>query len=484
MNRPLRRLAGVVALLFVALFASTTHIQFVAAEELKSKPGNSRQLYAELGRDRGPILVGGEPVAVGQPVDDAYKFLRTYPDGPAYAHLTGYYSIRYGTAGMERAMNDVLAGTADRLFYRRISEYLTGAEPKGASVELTVDRAAQEAAAQALGERRGAVVALDPATGDVLALVSSPSYDPNRLAGHDAAQVAAAWEELTADPAKPTRDRGISDLYPPGSTFKVVTAAAALSSGDYDPGTLLPGPAELDLPQTTAVMRNHDGRACGANDQVSLTDALRISCNTAFASLAMTLGEDALREQAQRFGFGEELSIPLGVATSVVPEGMSAPNLAQAGIGQWDVKVTPLQMAMVSAAVANDGVVMEPNLVRAVRSADSSEVIDEPSPQELGRAVDSDVAQELATMMRTVVASGTGTRAQVDGADVGGKTGTAQHGEGEPPHAWFTCFASQGERRIAVAVVIEDGGGQGDSASGGAVAAPVARQVVEAWLQR
>ncbi|PPK94270.1 peptidoglycan glycosyltransferase [Kineococcus xinjiangensis] len=478
MNRPLRRLAGVVALLFVTLFASTTYIQFVSAAELNAKPGNSRQLYAELGRDRGPILVGPDPVARGVPVDNPYNFLRTYPDGPTYAHATGYYSIRYGTAGMERAMNDVLAGTADRLFYRRVSEYLIGQEPQGASVELTIDPRAQRAAMDELKGRRGAVVALDPETGDVLALASSPTYDPNRLAGHDVEQIAQAWKDLNADPDKPMLNRGISELYPPGSTFKVITAAAALSSGQYQPDSLLPGPAELDLPLTDKNLPNYSSGPCGPGGEVTLTDALRTSCNTAFGQLGMDLGEDALQEQAARFGFGEELRIPLRVVPSVVPEGMNAPQLAQAGIGQFDVKATPLQMAMVSAAIANEGVLMKPNLVKSVRSADQTEVIDEPSPQEMGRAVSRDVAEQLTAMMREVVENGTGKNARIPGVEVAGKTGTAQHG-GELNHAWFTAFASNGERQVAVAVVIEDGGGRSD-ASGGATAAPVAQRVMEA----
>ncbi|GAB7192981.1 penicillin-binding transpeptidase domain-containing protein [Kineococcus sp. NUM-3379] len=479
MNRPLRRLAGVVAFLFLTLFVSTTHIQFVAAEGMKTKPGNSRQIYAELGRHRGPVVVGDQEVATSEESGDAYKFLRTYPQGPTYAHVTGYYSIRFRTGGVELALNDELAGTADQLFYRRLSDYLIGAEPKGASVELTLDPAAQQAAVEALGDRRGAVVALDPGTGDVLAMASSPSYDPNRLASHDLEQVARAWEELNADPAKPMLNRGIRELYPPGSTFKVVTAAAALSSGDYTADSLLPGPAELTLPQTSVPMRNHDFAPCGANDQVTLTDALRISCNTAFADLAMRVGEDALREQAARFGFGQELATPLSVVPSVVPEGMNQPELAKSGIGQQDVRVTPLQMAMVSAAIANEGVLMKPNLVRAVRD-DKLAVVDEPAPEELGRAVDADVASTLASMMQTVVERGTGTRAKIPGVVVAGKTGTAQHAEGAAPHAWFTAFATGGSRPVAVAVVIENGGGRGDAASGGALAAPVARQVMEA----
>ncbi|WP_432545630.1 peptidoglycan D,D-transpeptidase FtsI family protein [Kineococcus sp. SYSU DK004] len=484
MNRPLRRLSAVVAFLFFALFASTTWIQFVRADELNAMPGNSRQLYAEFGRERGAILVGeNQPIATSTPVDDVYEFQREYSDAELYAHATGYYSVVYGTSGIERAANDVLSGTADRLFYRNLADLLTGAEPVGANVRLTLDPAVQRAAYDALDGRRGAVVALEPSTGDVLAMVSSPSYDPNRLATHDGAAAREAWASLLADEGDPLVNRAIAgDLYPPGSTFKVVTAAAALESGDYDTASELFGGARLELPQTTATIGNSDGGACGAGDRVTLADAMRISCNTAFADLGMTLGQDALREQAEAFGFGQDLSIPLGVTPSSFPADLNPPQLAQSSIGQFEVRVTPLQVAMVSAAIANDGVLVQPNLIAEVRAGDGTfDVIDAPSPRELGRAVSPETARELTEIMRGVVESGTGTRAQVPGVDVAGKTGTAQAGEGAAPYAWFTSFASAGDREVAVAVVI-DNGGSSESAYGGRLAAPVAQQVMRAAL--
>jgi peptidoglycan glycosyltransferase len=481
-NRPLRRLSAVVAVLFLALFASTTWIQYFQADSLNKRPGNSRQLYAELGRDRGSLIVAGQAVASSAPVDDPYAFQRQYAAGPVYAPVTGYYSIRYGTSMLERAENDVLAGTSDRLFYRQLSDLLTGEKPRGASVDLTLDPAVQQAAYAGLAGRKGAVVALDPKTGDVLAMVSSPSYDPNALAGHDAAAVAKQWNALLADGDDPLTNRAIAgNLYPPGSTFKLVTAAAALESGKYQESTLLDGPARLDLPETTATLGNDEGTACGPNDKVSLIDALRISCNTAFASLGMTLGADALRSQAEKFGFGRDLSVPLRVTPSTFPADPNAPQTAQSAIGQFDVRVTPLQVAMFSAAIANGGVLMKPNLVRDVRAGDDLSVIETPAPQELGRAVSASTATTLTDMMKAVVARGTGTKAQIDGVEVAGKTGTAQHGAGLPPYAWFTSFAAKGDRQVAVAVVIEDGGTV-DSAYGGRLAAPVAKQVMEAAL--
>jgi peptidoglycan glycosyltransferase len=485
MNAPLRKLATVVTVMFAALLISATWIQVVSADALGAKPGNARTLYKEFGRERGPLLVAGAPVAESVPVDDVYAYQRTYADGPLYAPVTGFYSILYGTTWMEDAANDLLAGTADQLFYRRITDLLTGRQPQGASVELTVNPAAQKAAYDTLGDQRGAVVALNPRTGEVLALVSKPSYDPNALAGHSGAEVTAAREALLADSTRPLENRAVAGrLYPPGSVFKLVTAAAALESSDYTPDSMLPGPAELDLPETTVTLPTSGGRSCGPNDMVSLTDALRISCNTAFGYLGIQLGDEALREQAARFGFGQDLSIPIRVTPSSVPAEMNAPQTAQAAIGQYDVRATPLQIAMVSAGIANGGVVMRPNLVKVVRGGEALEVIDRPSPEQLSRAVGEETAREMTQMMIEVVANGTGTRAQIDGVTVAGKTGTAQQGEGQSPHAWFTSFAPAEDPTVAVAVVVEDGGDAGDQASGGRVAAPIAKAVMEAVLGR
>lgn len=485
MNNPIRRLSTVVALLFASLLLSSTYISFVDAGELRAKPGNRRTLLADYNRERGPILVAGAPVARSVASADELKYQRSYADGPLYAQLTGYYSFVYGAGrGVENAQNSLLSGSSDTFFYRRMVDLVTGRQPQGAAVELTVDPAAQQAAAKALGDQRGAVVALDPRTGAILALVSSPTYDPNQLAGHDLRAVQRAYTGLLADPGNPLVDRAIGgDLYPPGSTFKIVTAAAALSSGRYTETSQLPGPARLDLPQTTATLPNDFAGACGPGDRVSLLRALQISCNTAFGSLGLALGGDALREQAARFGFGERLSVPMPVTPSTVPAGMNPPQSAQAAIGQFDVRVTPLQMAMVSAAVANGGVVMTPYAVRTVRSPEL-DVLDQTSPQELSRAVTPEVAASLTRMMEAVVTDGTGTRAQIPGVAVAGKSGTAQQGTGQPPHAWFSAFAPAGDPQVAVAVVVEDGGVAGSEAAGGRVAAPIAKAVMEAVLRR
>ena len=483
MNAPLRRLSMVVALLFSALLISSTTISFVQAKSLQDRPENRRTLLANYARERGQILVGGTPVAKSVASDDELKWLRTYPKGELYAHLTGYYSFTYGAGGgIEGAENALLSGSSDKLFYRRVSDILTGRDQTGASLELTIDAKAQAAAEKALGNQRGAVVALDPSTGEVLALVSHPSYDPSVLSSHDTDAVVKAWKDLNADPDRPMVDRAIAgNLYPPGSTFKIVTSAAALESGRFTEESQIPGPATLDLPQTSTNLPNDDRQPCGPDNKVTLKKALEISCNTAFGWLGMEIGADDFRSQAAKFGIGDRLTIPMTVTPSSVPDQLNEPQLAQSAIGQYDVRVTPLQVAMISAAVANRGIVMKPHLVKKVTSSDL-EVLDEPPAEQLSQAISPDTASALTRMMQGVVEDGTGTAAQISGVEVAGKTGTAQHEIGKAPHAWFTGFAPAVDAQVAVAVVVEDGGNAGNEAAGGRVAAPIAKAVMQAVL--
>ncbi|NLT56971.1 MAG: penicillin-binding protein 2 [Actinomycetales bacterium] len=484
MNTPIRRLGSVVTLLFALLLVGATWIQVFSVPSMADRPDNVRALYKEYGRERGPILVAGDPIAESVPVDDAYTFQRRYPRGAQYSHLTGFYSVVYGATGLENAENDLLAGTSGKLFYRRLGDLLTGREPRGASIDLTIDPKAQRAAWNALGNQRGAVVALDPDTGEVLAMVSKPGFDPDRMASHNARTVRSARTDLLNDPSRPLENRAITGrLYPPGSVFKLVTAAAALESGEFDPDSVLPGPARLDLPQTSTTLPNYSGGACGGG-RVTLTQALQTSCNTAFGYLGLRLGDDAIREQAEKFGFGQELTIPLKTTPSIFPDEVDAPQSAMVAIGQFNVRTHPLQMAMVAAGIANDGVVMRPRLVRTVRSGDALEVISKPRPERFSTAVSRRTANRLTDMMVKVVSNGTGTRAQIPGVAVAGKTGTAEQGEGRPPNAWFVSFAPAENPQVAVAVVIEDGGVLGDSASGGRLGAPIAKSVMEAVLSR
>lgn len=483
MNAPIRRLSVLAAALFATLLLSTTWIQFVSAKSINELPGNRRTLLSTYGRERGSILVSGDPIARSVPSDDELKWSRRYPQPERYAHVTGYYSFVFGAGGgIEGAQNDLLNGRSDTLFYRRVSDLLSGKRPVGASLELTINPRAQAAADAALGDQRGAVVALDPKTGAILAMVSHPSYDPDLLASHDLDAVNTNWSRLLKDPGDPLINRAIAgDLYPPGSTFKLITAATALETGEYTQDSTVLGSATLKLPGVSQPLPNHDGQPCGSGDKTSLIHAMEISCNTAFADLGMRLGTDALRAQAAKFGFGQPLSVPMRVTPSTVPAQMNEPQTAQASIGQFDVRVTPLQMAMVAAAIANDGVVMRPYLVARVLGS-QLQTIDEAAPEKLSEAVSTGTARQLTTMMKAVVSNGTGQAAQISGVEVAGKTGTAQHAVGAAPHAWFVSFAPAADPKVAVAVVVEDGGNAGSEAAGGSVAGPIAKAVMEAVL--
>ncbi|WP_282948626.1 peptidoglycan D,D-transpeptidase FtsI family protein [Cellulomonas endometrii] len=483
MNTALRRLATVVVVMFLALLAGTTWVQFGQASALNNDSRNVRTLYREYGKPRGPIIVAGQPVAQSTEVDDPFGYQRSYSQPELYSTVTGFYSVVNGGTQLERSMNDVLTGSADSLFWSRVQDLVTGAQPQGSSIELTLDPAAQQAALDALGGQQGAVVAIEPSTGKILAMVSTPGFDPNALATHDTTAANAAYQQLLAADGDPLINKTTSENYPPGSTFKLVTAAAALESGSYTPDSVLAAPRELTLPGTSTTLPNFGGASCGTNDQTTLTDALRVSCNTAFAQLGVDLGDDALREQAEKFGFGSaDLTVPMRVAESTYPEDPNAAQTALSAIGQESVRATPIQMAMVAAGIANDGTVMTPYLVQTVRTADL-DVVSEAEPQELSEAVSTTTAQQLTDMMVGVVESGSGTSAQISGVRVAGKTGTAQTGrDGESPHAWFTGFAPADDPQVAVAVIVEHGGSVGSEATGGRVAAPVARAVMQAVI--
>lgn len=486
MNGPLRRVSTVVALLFAALFISTTLIQVIFAPSINARPDNRRTLLDNYSRQRGAILVGDQPVAVSQPTpNEEIKYLRSYPQPLPYSHVTGYFSYTYGAGGgLEGAADDLLSGSSSQFFYTRVTDLLTGKQPVGATVQATINPKAQDAADKALGNQRGAVVALDPKTGAILAMISHPQYDPNRLSSHDQASVVKAWNELNADPTQPLVNRAIAgNLYPPGSVFKIVTAAAALENGKVATTTQIPAPGVMELPQTTAGLPNYDRQPCGPNNQTTLQHALEISCNTAMGYLGMQVGAQALADQAAKFGFGTTMRIPTRVEPSRFPTGINQAQTAQSAIGQYDVRVTPMQVAMVSAGIANGGVVMRPYLINQVLSADL-QTIDRTSPERLGTAVSSQTAATLTQMLVGVVDQGTGTPAKINGVQVAGKTGTAEQGNGKPPHAWFTAFAPANDPKVAVAVVVEDGGNAGNEAAGGRLAGPIAKAVMEAVLNQ
>jgi len=484
-NAPVRRISVLVTLLFAALLVSSTLIQFVQAPSINARADNRRTLLDSYSRDRGGISVGDQPVARSVPSpDEEIKYLRTYPQGPLYSAVTGYFSYTYGAGGgLEASQDELLSGSSDALFYRRVTDLLTGRRQTGASLKLTINPKVQEAADKALGNQRGAVVALDPRTGAILAMVSHPQYDPGQLSQHDQTAVTKAWTTYTADPTRPMVNRAISgNLYPPGSVFKIVTASAALEDKVVNEQSQIPAPPTMDLPQTNVGLPNYDRKPCGPNNATTLQHALEISCNTAFGYLGIQLGGDALRTQAAKFGFGQTLRIPTRVEPSTVPAQLSPPQAAQSAIGQYDVRVTPLQVAMVSAAIANHGVVMRPYLVQDVLGA-NLDSIESHQPEQLSVAVSNDTASILTRMLVSVVDNGTGKPAKIDGIEVAGKTGTAQQGNGQAPHAWFTSFAPANDPKVAVAVVVEDGGNAGSEAAGGLLGGPVAKAVMEAVLK-
>ena len=476
MNGPIRRVAVVVMLMFLALMVNASFSHVFRTESLSSDPANRRVRDAEFGTDRGDILVGNTPIVTSTPVEDRFGFQRTYDQGELYAGVTGYYSFLYGGAGLERSYSSELSGTADAQALQNIVDAATGKRPKGAGLQTTLDARAQRAAARALGNRPGAVVALDYSTGGLLALVNSPSFDPNDLASHDLAATQEAYERLEADPSAPLTNRAVREIYPPGSTFKLVVGAAALESG-MTPDTTVPSPSALTLPNSTFQM-TYD---CGG-EEVSLRQALQVSCNTAFALLGDQLGADALRRQAERFGFGQPVLPELYGVPSRFPAELDRAQTMLSSIGGFDVAASPLQMAMVVAGIANDGVVMEPHVVSQVRGADLN-VIRTHAPRPMSTAMSATNARALQDMMVSVVENGTGRRAQIPGLRVGGKTGTAVtasagSGSTRVPYAWFVAFAE--DPQIAVAVFVQDAGVDGSEVSGGRYAAPIAQAVIEA----
>jgi peptidoglycan glycosyltransferase len=484
MNRQIRRVAVVVLVAFLALLAAPLYWQVLAAPRLANDSRNTRVLIKEYSIERGPIVLA-DRTQVAESVrsrqrGDPLEFVRRYPEGERYGMVTGFYSLVYGRTLAEQEFNSFLLGRAPEQFGQTVTDLLTARETPGGTLVLTLDRATQEAAEQALGNSKGAVVALDPRTGAVLAMTTFPRYDPNQLSSHNPEAIRRNWERLVKDEDGPLLNRAAGALYPPGSTFKVVTAAAALENG-VTMSEELPSPTVLDVPQTSADIRNFGGSSCGSG-QLTLTEALEISCNTTFAGLGIRLGSQKLAAEAEKFGFNEPSPYELPAATSVIPERQDVPATAQSAIGQRDVRVSPLQMASVAATIANGGRRMAPFVGREVVS-DKGKVIKRFEGEDLGQAIPERVAGDLTDMMRQVVESGTGTAAQIPGLQVAGKTGTAQHAQGRPPHAWFIGFTSSGDRAIAVAVVVEDGGSLGSEATGGHVAAPIAKRVMEAYLR-
>jgi penicillin-binding protein A len=485
-NRPIRRVAIAVGVLMAALLLNLNFVQVVKSDAYRNNKNNKRVILNEYANPRGNISVqGGTLIAESVPTKDELKYLRKYPNGPAYADVTGWYSLIYDKNGIEDAEDGLLSGSDSRLLGSRITDLLTGRTPKGGNVVLTINRAAQLAAYKGLGGRRGAVVALDPRTGAILSAVSTPSYDPSVLSSHNLDAIQAAYQKLSNDKQQPLLPRAFRETYPPGSVMKVIVAAAGLKSG-LKPSSVIPGPNVLPLPDG-GTMHNFNGEQCSGNGKTTtLLDALKISCNTAFAALGINVGQQAVQDEANLFGMdGQDFNMPLDVAGSTVGDIENRSQLGQTSIGQFNVQMTPLQAAMISAAVENDGTLMKPYLVQQEQAPNLS-VLKTTEPKELHQVLPPDLNKELQQMMESVVTSGTGTKAQIQGERVGGKTGTADNSDasGRPlqPHAWFSGYAADPEHPIAVAVVLENAGVDGNESAGGEAAAPLARDVMKAYL--
>ncbi len=482
MNGTLKRAALACLVMFGLLMVNVNYLGAVRSEELQTDSRNARAFFARYANDRGWITANNGKVTLAKTVDTGgtFRFERKYPDGKMYAHVLGFFAPE-SARGIELAENRYLDGSHPDLLVRRAVDFISSKPPKGASVDLTINPKAQEAAYNALRGKRGAVVALDPRTGAILTMVSMPTYDPNDLAAPNKATVAKAYNKLDKDDTEPLLNRATDKTYPPGSTYKVVTAAAYLGDdSSAGPGTTVDAPQVLDLPDTTVGLPNYGGAACGGG-QVTLQYALERSCNTPFAKIGMQLGWEKMRDQAAKFGVGETISTPLDVAKSDMGPQEELAALAQASIGQRNNQMTPLQMAMIAAGIANGGEVMKPYLVNKITGPDGGE-LESADPSELSEAVGTDVADKLKQMMIAVVQQGTATAAQLPGITVAGKTGTAEAGNAPAPHAWFIGFAPADNPKVAICVFVESGSA-GNDATGGHTAAPIAHDVLQAVLQ-
>lgn len=475
MSRQVKVLLVVFTACLLGIVVNLTWIQIIGSESISQNAFNKRRLVEEYAVERGDII-SGDGVVVARSVDTGgeYRFQREYPLGPLFANVTGYDSWKYGRTGIEKEFNAELLGRGPQYTFRSIANRLLGASKKGDSVVLTVDSRLQRAAADALGERRGAVVALNPKTGAVLAMVTSPTYDPNVTVPLPGRDTAGQWAAIQANPGKPLLDRCLSGLYPPGSSFKVVTGAAALDSGAATPETMFQCDGKLAVSGFTLYDFSRQGHG-----QLDFRKALVVSCNVTFAQVGLLLGAETLVSYAEAFGFNKVIPFDLPTAKSQIQEAdtMDPVALAASSIGQAEDLATPLQMALVAATVGNEGVAQRPYVVSELRDY-NGKIIEQFRPSEWNSVIDVETAGVVADMMVAAVDDGTGTAAQIPGVDVAGKTGTAETGvPGAGPHAWFICFAPAGEPQVAVAVVLENGG------EGGKVAAPVAREVLERALE-
>ncbi len=484
MNPAIRKVGVGLILLLLVLVGQLTYLQIVDANNLNHNPHNVRTLLQNANRPRGDVVTAdGTVVAHSVPVSDGteFKYLREYPTAGLFSQVVGYQSFVFGATGVEASYNSDLTGQSLRVQLHSLGDLLSGAQGTG-TVVLSLRADLQRAAQAALGIQRGSVVTLDVKTGNVLAMYSNPTFDPNPLVVHNAASAQGAFTLLNANPDHPSLARAYRELYPPGSSFKTITASVALEDGIANPDTTFPVRNQLTLPQTSATLQNFGGESCGG----TLTQSFTVSCNATFGQLGLQLGEQFVPGMA-KFGIGAAppLDDSPGAVASVGPAAGSfqsnQPEFAFAGIGQGVVAVTPLQMALVAEGLANGGVIMAPHVVSEIRDA-NNKLVERINPSPWMTATTPQVAAAVTQMMVNVVQSGTGTAAQIPGVTVAGKTGTAQNAPNQAPHAWFVAFAPAQAPRYAVAVLVEHGGSQGNDATGGAVAAPIAARMLRLAL--
>ncbi|MBD9732049.1 penicillin-binding protein 2 [Streptomyces sp. H28] len=489
MNKPLRRIAIFCGLLMLALLIRDNWLQYVQADALQKNEKNRRIAIERYAQPRGDIIVDGKPITGSKQTSGSdFEYKRTYKNGPMWAPVTGYASQAFGATQLESIEDGILTGNADQLFFRNTLDMLTGKKKQGGNVVTTLNSAAQKAAYEGLKRQggKGAVAAIEPSTGKILALASYPSYDPSSFAGNSTTTDTEAWQKLQKknNPNDPMLNRALREVYPPGSTFKVVTAAAALEHGLYkDADEKTDTPLPWVMTGTRTELKNDGNLPC---KDATLREALRVSCNTVFGKIGADLGNDKMLETAEKFGFNEEQFTPVRANASVFSDDMEPSQVALSSIGQFNTASTPLQMAMVTAAIANNGSMMQPYMVDALQ-APNLDTVEKTKPEELSRPMQAKNAQILQSMMETVVENGTGGNARIPGVTVGGKTGTAQHGvaNSKNPYAWFISYAKTGDggSPVAVAVVIEDDDAVRGDISGGGLAAPIAKDVMEAVIK-
>jgi len=484
MDRSIRRLGAFMMLLFCALFVQLNYIQVIRASDLNIKPGNNRPIDQSFAKPRGTIATAdGVLIARSVKSNDRFQYQREYPEGELYANMTGYFSYVYGATGLERSYNAELSGKTAKQQIKSVGDLFVDKDRTG-NLTLSVRSDIQQVAKQALGDFQGSVVALDPRSGEILAMYSNPSFDPNLIANHDVEDSQAAYNLLNAADGKPMLAKAYREIYPPGSTFKVVTGSTGVEKGGVTPTEpVYPSVSSITVPGTTRPLRNFGGEVCGG----TLFTILAKSCNTSFAQMGLDLGGDKMVEGAQGFGFNNTppLDVPAVPSHFKTDFTRNQPALAQSSIGQNETAATPLQMALVAAGVANGGVIMEPHLVSEIRDGEGDQVSSH-DPTQWKRASTPQTAQTMMEGMREVVRNGSATRIAVEGLDIGAKTGTAQFGPSEPlrSHAWIIAWAGLPGQApsIAVAVIVENQDGASES-TGGRLAAPIAKQVIEQSFQ-